>query len=129
MPRKPIKRKNICATCKYFQSYVITDAYGKKYQTALCNNVKSDRDKTWRSRNACRCWSKKTQPASGDWCSFIQNKIIYTDKTPKTSLPCFKCNARCVFAFNKKERDFTNHRRQGKTLIEDLMTITEKKND
>lgn len=128
MPRKPPNRKNRCYTCRYFQTYIITDAYGDKYQAARCTNPKSDRDKTWRSRGACKCYGKKIIPTSGDYCDFIRDRIVYTDKTPKSSLPCFKCKARCVFAFDKKTYDFTR-RRGRQVMMEDVMKDESLKDD
>lgn len=127
--RKPKERKNICATCRFLQRCVIVDAYGKKYQSVLCLNVsKSGRDKVRRISIACKHWECKTQPTSGDWCSFLREKITYKENAPKTSLPCFKCNARCVYSHNKKERDFTNHARYDKPmLMEDIMQMREEK--
>lgn len=120
MSRKPPIRKNHCNTCRYFKSYIITDAYGHRYQAARCTNPKSDRDKTWRSRGACKCYGKKIIPSSGDYCFYLGKRIVYTDKTPKTSLPCYNCPVRCIFAMNKKERDFT--RTKGRVvMMEDVM--------
>lgn len=119
MSRKPRATINKCATCRYFQKYLIQDAYGDKYQAARCTNPKSQREKVKGAQGACRCWAKKNLPTSGDYCYFIQDRIVYSSKTPKTKLPCYNCNARCRFSFNKKDRDFTQ-RKKRPILMEDL---------
>ena len=119
MSRKPRATLNKCATCRYFQKCVLKDAYGGKYQVGRCLNPKSDRETTRGSQGACRGWAKKNLPTSGDYCYFIKDRIYYSDKTPKTKLPCFSCNARCRFSFNKKDRDFTQ-RKKREVLMEDL---------
>lgn len=115
------KTINKCSTCRFFNKRIIKDAYGEKYQVSFCKNPKSKRDIIRGSQGACKCWSRKNLPSSGDYCYFIRDRINYSDKTPKNKLPCYSCNARCRFSFNKKDRDFTQRKKQI-IFVEDLET-------
>lgn len=114
------KQLNRCGTCRYFKRFVIKDAYGEKYQVCKCLNPKSERDIVRAVRGACRRWSKKRMPNSGDFCYYLGRKIYYEESTPKTKIPCFSCVARCVFAVRKNEKDFTQTH-QKKVFISEVM--------
>lgn len=110
MDNKVSNRK--CSTCRYFRRYMVKDAYGNKYQAIRCINVKSPKEKVKGGFRACRYWARKNMPTSGDYCYFIKDRINYKEDTPKTQLPCYNCNARCRFSFNKEEKDFTQRNKK-----------------
>lgn len=97
-----------CATCRHFCRYLMRTAYGESYRATRCVNPKSKREQVKTTTKACRCWSKKILPASGDYCYFIKQRINYDESNfDVKSLPCYDCKARCEFSVSKKERDFT----------------------
>ena len=110
--RKPRKTINRCGTCRYFLQGIVRDAYGATYRASRCTNSKSDRIEVRSNKGACRCWAKKLLPSSGDYCYFIQQRIKYDEGEGVESLPCYTCNARCVFSVSKVETDFTQRHKR-----------------